>query len=121
MPFEKVSCTMYTARRKALPKSPTSVDEIESVFKKEYVLQNYGMTHRQNSDDQTLFFKSAQQSGDAAFCVFASDDVINAFLQHQSDDKRKIYADGTFKITPIGIFKQVLIIYCEIHECVSFY
>lgn len=119
--FAKVSRAMYTARQKALPKSPTNAIEIEEAFRNEYVHKNYGMTRRFNADEKRDFFKHAFECDDFAYCVFASDDVIKAITENVPIENRNLFADGTFKITPIGIFKQVLILFCKINESVSFF
>lgn len=111
---------MYKTRRLALPKSPSTVTEIEEAFKIDFIRRYYGMTRRHNVEHKSDFFKHAFECDDFAFCVFASDDIIKAIEENEPIETRKLYADGTFKITPIGIFSQVLIVFCELHETVRF-
>lgn len=77
-------------------------------------MQKYGMTYRKNAKNETQFFKYAFECNEYSFCVFASDDVINSILSNFDVSIRKIYADVTFKICPIGIFTQALIVFGEI-------
>lgn len=86
---------------------------------------NFGLTKRlepkegEPSQTRTMFYKRAYECDGYAYCVFASDDVITAIHQNTEASERKIYADGTFKICPIGKFKQVLILFAELLGHVS--
>lgn len=55
----------------------------------------------------------------SSFCVFASNDIIQAVLANVEVSRRKIYVDGTFKICPHGVFKQVLVVFFELMGSVS--
>lgn len=119
MGFNEVSRTMYKARNKSLPKAPKTVEDIQEAFKLDFVMEKYGTTQRTKEHEKRPFFKHAYECEEYAFCVFASDDVINAITENVPENKRRIYADGTFKITPYGIFKQILIVFGELNESVS--
>lgn len=117
--FGSVSRSMYKARNQALPKSPKTAEEIIDAFNNGYIMETYGTTKRANNDDKRSFFKHAFGCEDYSFCVFASDNIIDAITNNVPIANRKLYADGTFKITPDGVFKQVLIVFGELNECVS--
>lgn len=104
-------------RRKALPKSPNNAPEIIAAYKEKFVKDNYGLTIRPDGKG-TMFYKHAFECSDFSYCVFGSDEVIEAALKVEPEN-RKIYMDGTFRVCPMGIFEQLLIIYVNIYGQVS--
>lgn len=76
----------------------------------------YGKTERRDNEDAeyamptTEFYKHSFQGADYGFSIFSSDDIVNAVKANIPETKRRYYFDGTFKITPLGVFMQVLII-----------
>lgn len=119
--FKSIESVCNRARRDALPKSAKTVQEVIDAFNKEYVYATYGMTHRSNDEEKTPFFKGAYECAEYSFCVFASDDIVKAIEQNVDVSQRKLYCDGTFKICPMGEFKQVVIVFCDIMGYVSVY
>lgn len=122
--FEGVKSSCNKARRAALPKSPQTVEEINKLFETEHVRNTFGRTKRAEVEGETtqgaMFFKRAYACNAYADCIFASDDVVNAIQQNTEPTQRKIFADATFKICPIGQqFKQVLILFGELLGHVS--
>lgn len=119
IPFAAVESTCNKSRRKSLPTTPQTVAEINDAFKLNQVQQNFGMTERSADERSTPFFKGAVECDSYSFCVFASNDAVKAIQENTEESKRKLYADGTFKICPVGPFKQVLIIFAELlgHVC----
>lgn len=97
-------------RSKALPKPPKSASEIITSFQDDSVMNNYGMTDRDDPLNRSPFYKHAFQCDDFQLCVFASDDVVNAIKENIEETRRIYLIDGTFKITPFGEFVQVVII-----------
>lgn len=87
---------------------------MNELFEIEHVRINFGLTKRAEGQTRSMFFKRAFECPEYAYCIFASDDVIKAILENTDVQTRKIYADGTFKICPIGRFKQVLILFAEL-------
>lgn len=77
------------------------------------------MTYRKKEEEKSTFYKYAYECEEYAFCVFASDDVIRAIEENVDVSERKLYCDATFKICPMGVFKQVLIVFGEIFGHVS--
>lgn len=56
-----------------------------------------------------------------AYCIFASNDVVNTIKEYTAPENLKLYADGTFEICPQGQFSQVLIIYADLLGYVSLF
>lgn len=103
-------------RNEALPKSPKNCEEIIAAFNIPYVIENYGLTIRDgdesaNTPPRSMYYKHTFESNEHSFCVFASDDIVKAINEHVTQDTRRYYMDATFKICPLGIFKQLLIMY----------
>lgn len=120
MTFKQANRTLYKARQEAYPRSPTNITEINDIFNNnEHVRKTFGLTKRADENLQTNFFKSAIEGKNYSACIFASDDIIGSIQDTSSIETRLLYADATFSITPIGIFKQVLILFADIYTYVS--
>lgn len=119
MSFKSVESICNQARRAALPKSVKTADEINDAFKVPYIWETYGRTYRMKEEDKTPFFKYAYNGPEFSFCIFASDDIIKAIEENVDLSERKIYTDGTFKICPMGDFKQVVMLFADLHGYVS--
>lgn len=93
-------------------KSPNTVKEINEAFSQDNVLKEYGMTRH---NEKRVFFKTAYEDDNTAFCIFASDTIIDLIKQNIDVDKRCYLMDATFKVVPYNNsnFKQFLIIYVE--------
>lgn len=116
--FKRVESVLHKARRASLPKTAKSVQEIVEAFQNSYVHKTYAFTDRKE-ESQTLFYKGAFEQDGYSFCFFASEDITQAIVQNVNESERKMYVDGTFKITPMGVFKQVLILFAEMYGSVS--
>lgn len=66
------------------------------------------------------FYETAFECKDFAYCIFASDNIIDGIQKHIPIEKRKYLMDATFKICPFGVFNQFLIVYIEHLEEVHF-
>lgn len=75
-------------------------------------MQAFGMTAH---DDPEQFFDDAirdEQNGHA-FCVFSSKKTIR-LIEELPPSERHVLMGATFKIVPIGEFKQLLVLYIRI-------
>lgn len=86
-------------RAKALPSSPKSVEEILKSYDSEFVRQHYGLTLRDGENVKTMFFNHAFQCDEYSYCIFASQDIINAIKTNIDVKDRKYFMDGTFKVS----------------------
>lgn len=117
MILEEVERHLYRLRDKQYPDRPETHAEIQKMFQKPEIIDEYGYTMNRSerfyvgSVIRTLF----------AFHVFASFSTINFIKKHISADKRNYLLDGTFKIvpTPSKLFSQLLIICIEYNNDVS--
>lgn len=103
-------------RNGIMPASPNTPLDIANNFKIESIMKEYGMTMPITVTDQmTPFFRTVQIEDDFAYCVFASQRIINE-IELLPEDSRHFYMDGTFKVVPYGSFNQLLIIYAEFFQ-----
>lgn len=120
--YSSVASSMAKARRDAMPKSPKDVKKLIVQMADPYVRQNYGMTKRHQPKngvapkiEQTVFFRTAFECKEFSYCIFAAEEVIAIIKDKTDTSKRTLFADGTFKICPVGEFKQVLIIFSDLY------
>lgn len=99
------------------PNSPNNIDEVIAYFNHPSIKTTTGKTLRPPTEPSSDFFKLAFKSKDFAYCLFAADDVIEIIKTIEID--RRMYSDGTFKITPLGDFSQVLMLSVDICGQVS--
>lgn len=71
-------------------------------------MTSYGQAHHVNK--KYRFFDAAIESPDHSFCVFSSKATIELILEKMPPAEREILMDATFRIVPIGQFKQLLIL-----------
>lgn len=107
--FNKKKRTIQRLKRGVLPKNPTSVAEILAAFSDKAVFDTYGKTLHQKEDFR--FFVGAVETEKFSYCLFSSPKTIRLIEQHIPVDRREILMDATFRIVPVGPFKQLLILY----------
>lgn len=118
--------TLQNVKKKALPKSPKTANEVREFFENDDLRDQYGKTIRLNADGttnydgQTMFFKTAFESDEFSHVIFASDDIVKSIEKSSTPENRVILTDATFKIVPRGIFTQLLIVYALVINQVSF-
>lgn len=105
---------------KKFPESPKDVDEIIEYFAHESIRTTIGRTLRNENETATPFFKHAEKCEGFAFCLFASDDVIEE-MGKISPYKRLLFFDGTFRVVPYGDFAQLFILSVDINGQVSWH
>lgn len=91
--------SLCNIRAKALPSSPKSANDIVKIYENDFVRQNYGLTLRDTEAEKTMFFKHAFQNNDYAFCLFTSQDIVNAIKKNIEVENRQYFMDGTFKVS----------------------
>lgn len=90
-----------------MPKSPKDIIE---AFENPETFEKYAFNLRKTK----LFYVDTVESGVASFfTIFASYQVIDMIKNHIAPGNRNYLLDGTFKVTPIGGFYQLLIIHIE--------
>lgn len=89
-------------------KSPTNGLEVIAEFEKSHISENYGFSLLQ---DHGPFLYDVEITDDFENCIFASSKSIELILEHTAESERFFILDGTFRITPSGVWQQVLILH----------
>lgn len=106
--FETVEKTLRERRKSKYGKPPVSPEEIVLEFEKSDVLRDLGTSkHR----DKGPFYNTTQIENNYSNCIFSSAKSIELAKEHLEVHERFFSMDATFRITPRGIFQQVLVIY----------
>lgn len=108
--FDEVKKTLENCRRAKYGKAPTTGEEIFKEFQKPDVLSDLGISkHRERGQ----FFNELQINERFTNCIFSSAKAISLVLENVKEEDRFFLMDGTFRITPRGIFEQVLILHIQ--------
>lgn len=108
--FAEVKRTIENYSKTKYGKSPKSAEEILQEFQRPQVLADLG-TSRQREHGR--FFNEIHISEKFTNCFFSSSKIISLILNNVKEEDRFFLMDGTFRITPNGIFQQVLIIHSQ--------
>lgn len=92
-----------------MPNSPTTAEEVRAAFENSGVQELYSKT--KHVDSEYYFYKDSYACDNFAYSYFASDHVIANIVANIPVGDREFLMDATFKITPLGSFYQLLIIY----------
>lgn len=116
--FNVMERNLRRLQYKVFPKQPETCNEITTNYTLDNVNKLFAYTI---GDNLFLFYKGLHEdkSRGFAFCVFASDNIINLINEHISIAERNYLMDATFKVCPVGPFAQLLIIYLEYCNDVS--
>lgn len=115
--YAKHQRTFQRIKRGVLPKSPLTVEELNAAFGDEKIFKCYGETlHLQNN---YRFFDAAIETAEYSFSVFSSKATIELIKTNIPPAERHILMDATFRIVPVGPFKQLLILYVRKQKQVS--
>lgn len=96
----------------SMPKTPA---EIRNAFKDPLTIVEFGYNLR---DTHPFYINTVEINSSSAFTLFASHQVISIIEQNIQD--RNFLMDGTFAVTPMGDYYQLLVIYIEYCNDVSF-
>lgn len=106
--YESVEKTLRELRRSKYGKSPKSVHEIADAFENEYVMEGLG---KSLYGERERLFNTMQIEQNFSNCIFSSPSSIALIKKYIDTNERFFIMDGTFRITPHGVFTQVLVIY----------
>lgn len=105
-------------RNGTMPPSPNTPLAIRESFEIPEILKEYGTIIHTATDESIPFYRCVQIEDEFAYCVFASERIINE-IKKMPAERRHYYMDGTFKVVPYGAFNQLLIIYVEFFQKVK--
>lgn len=66
--------------------------------------------------EKLRFFDTAYECKDYAYCVLSSKQTIELVENNMKANERHVLMDATFRITPVGPFNQLLILYIRKHK-----
>lgn len=106
--FHEFKKTLGNFRKLKYGKAPTNGIEVLTEFEKEAVLQDYGFSLLQ---EHGPIFNGVVVRDNFENCIFSSAKSIDLILENTTESERFFIVDGTFRITPKGVWKQVLILH----------
>lgn len=81
---------------------------MEREFQREYIRENLGCSLIK---DAGPIYNGAVVTNDFDYCVFSSPKSISLILENVPQSERFFIIDGTFRITPKGVWQQTLIVH----------
>lgn len=106
--------TLERWKNQTYPKVPSSIEQLQSDFKKPDIINKYGSTH----DGDAKFYMDTIITKNYEFTIFASQYVMSFIQNYVEPEERRYLMDGTFDSLPKG-FYQMLIIALEYQNDVS--
>lgn len=106
--FETVEKTLRDSQRERYGPTPNTIEEIVKAFEKPAILEGLGRSHYGKKEK---FYNGVQIGKDFSNCIFSSPQSIALIKKYIDVSQRFFLMDATFRITPNGIFNQVLVIY----------
>lgn len=97
------------------PKTPLTSKGILEAFEDDAIYNKYGLNLRKT---EPFYFGTVDKSPLYSFTVFASMQVVK-MIKKYIPENRKYLMDGTFDVTPLGCYSQMLVIYVEFKNDVS--
>lgn len=104
-------------KNKKYPKVPRSAVDIIRSFEDSAVIQEFGFNLRKT---KRFYIDTVEIDEKSSFTLFASHEIFDLVKKHILPNDRRYLMDGTFDVTPIGCHYQLLIIYIEYKNDVSF-
>lgn len=106
--FESMEKTLRELRSNRFGKSPNTAEEIKKAFESVNVMNGLG---RSLYGKKHALFNHIQIRKNFSNCIFSSESSIALVKKYLEPEERFFVMDGTFRITPHGIYKQVLVLY----------
>lgn len=108
-----------TIARRTSKKYPTNVKSAEAIaneFKNPKTFNEFGLNLRKT---EPFYIGTVETQAKFSFTVFASKQVMSLIDKHIPEDRRYMM-DGTFDVTPLGCYYQLLVIHIEYQNDVSY-
>lgn len=104
-------------KQKKYPKNPINGPQIINTFEDPINIENFAFNLRRTN---RFYIDTVKTDLDQWFTVFASQSLIKMIENHIPAEERRYLIDGTFKVRPLGNFYQLVVIYIEFKNDVSF-
>lgn len=108
--FEYYERTLRDLRKTKFARSPKTAIEIENEFQKESVMNELGFSLCQ---EKGLLYNGIDIGEEYCNCFFSSAKSISLVKENIDRNERFFLMDGTFRVTPNGIFQQLLVLYIQ--------
>lgn len=105
--YDEIRKTLGTIRNLRFGKAPVNGKEVLEEFKKDAVMNGFGFSLLQ---DHGRLLNDVIVSKQFEYCVFSSAKSIALILANTQESERFFILDGTFRITPKGVWVQTLIL-----------
>ncbi|XP_036332044.1 uncharacterized protein LOC118743463 isoform X2 [Rhagoletis pomonella] len=107
--FEKMRRNLSIIKNSALPKNPSSPEELKNMFSEEKIVAKYGFS---KYDPGERFYQGTIIESEYSFAIFMSPTIKKLILEN-SHIRRSFYLDGTFGVAPSSTFEHLIIIHIE--------
>lgn len=97
------------------PSKPTTLAQIKEAYEDPSTMQKFGFNLRSTK----RFYIDTIETKNGGFTIFASHEIMQMIDDIIPPEDRKYMLDGTFDVTPIGRFYQLLIITIDYKKDVS--
>lgn len=114
MVYSRVQRTLERLASPTFLKSPKTPLEVIEAFQIESIWANYGLSRHKKQPRP--FFKACISEPEFAYCIFASEAIMQGINDNISAGQRRYLIDGTFKVVPLGCFNQLIVIYIQYLE-----
>lgn len=120
--YKSMERNLLKIRSKVFPQNPQTYEAVKNAMQSENILKTFGYT---KGPSPKLFFKGIFKASDEnsenneCYCIFASDDIMQLIHENIDVHRRQYFTDATFKVCPLGLFNQLLMIYVGYMETVS--
>lgn len=108
--------TIARRTNKKYPCNAESAEAIANEFKNPKTFSEFGLNLRKT---EPFYIGTIELPSKYSFTVFASKQVMSLIDKHIPED-RKYMMDGTFDVTPLGCYYQLLVIHIEYQNDVSY-
>lgn len=111
--YDELKKTISNHRTNRFGKAPINGTEILEKFEKEQILKDYGFSLLQ---ERGRLFNDVIITDQYENVIFSSAKCIALIVENVPQNKRFFIVDGTFRITPKGVWQQTLILHAYFGE-----
>lgn len=118
--FDEIKRILRIYRNNKCGKSPTNGLEILAQFENEEIFAQLGYSKLKDENDEKIpLFNDVVITRSFENCIFSSRTSISLIVEYVKEEDRFFILDGTFRITPKGVWKQVLFLHVNFGMKVS--
>lgn len=113
--YKSMERTLRRHKNKVHPRKPEILSDVVKAYDDQTIMFNYGLNLRKTD----RFYINTVYGESFEFTLFASFQIIRLIEDHIAPENRHYSMDGTFDMTPLKCFHQLLIIHIEYGKSVS--